>query len=65
MIVLSDDPETIWEPSVLKPTEKMAPLCAFCFSATKARDDESAHQNKKVTAQYTAIWGDKRTHPRL
>ena len=32
LIVWSEDPETIWEPSLLMPTEQIVPLCAFCFS---------------------------------
>ena len=38
--VLSREPETIVLPSGEKATESTQWLCAFCFSATKARDEE-------------------------
>ena len=40
--VLSREPETIVLPSGEKATEVTTLLCAFCFSATKARDEAPA-----------------------
>ena len=37
--LVSAEPETIVLPSGEKATENTRSLCAFCFSATKARDE--------------------------
>ena len=39
LMLWSHEPETILSPSLLKPTDAIMLLCAFCFSATKARDE--------------------------
>ena len=41
LMLLSSEPETMVLPSGEKPTEFTLPLWAFCFSATKARDEAS------------------------
>ena len=40
--VLSAAPETMVLPSGEKATDNTKSLCAFCFSATKVRDDAPA-----------------------
>ena len=43
------EPETIVLPSGEKATESTQWLCAFCFSATKARDEASARGEEDVS----------------
>ena len=38
MIVLSNEPDTMVEPSGEKATELISPLCALCFSALSSRE---------------------------
>ena len=38
LIVRSSVPETILDPSLLKPTDVIRSLCALCFSALSSKD---------------------------
>ena len=49
LMLLSLEPDTMVLPPGEKPTEFTMPLCAFCFSATKARDEASARGEEDVS----------------
>ena len=55
LIVPPSQADTIFVPSLLKPTERMGRLWAFVFSATKARDEASAKGQGVVRCE---IMGD-------